>query len=178
MHTAHIQGRFQPFHREHAEYARWAAEHGDKLIVGITRPDPSRVTTESDEPKRHKPKHNPFTYYERHRMLTRFFEQSDVDVPVSIVPFPITRPDLWDHYSPQSVVHYVNVLEEWHRVKVRRFKANDREVVWKEDDRTVSGEGIRKRMAAEDEWESDLPEPIVAEIERIDGVDRVQSLIH
>lgn len=176
MTVAHIHGRFQPFHREHADYARWAARDCSRLIVGITNADPSHIEPEDAEPKRHKPKHNPFTYFERHQMIQKFLQNSAIDCDVSIVPFPINKPELWHHYVPESVTHYVNILEQWHEIKVKRIESYNREVVTKRGERTVSSESIRERIANGQEWESDVPTPVAKFIIDIGGDERVKEL--
>lgn len=174
--VGHVHGRFQPFHREHREYAAWAAAGCDRLIVGITNADPSHVVAEDADPKRHERKHNPFRYHERHRMVRAALDASGVDVPVCILPFPINRPELWDHYAPADAVHFVNVLEEWHEVKADRLREHGRTVRTKRGTRTVSGEGIRARMARRGDWRADLDDAVVAVVEELDGVERVREL--
>ena len=176
MMISHIHGRFQPFHREHADYARWAAEDCDTLIVGITNADPSHIEPESEDPKRHKPKHNPFTYYERHRMISNFLEESQINCGFFILPFPINKPELLDHYAPRNIKYYINILESWHETKAERLANHGRDVVTKKDTRTVSSESIRERMASGKEWKSDVPEPVADYIDQINGRQRVSDL--
>lgn len=169
----HIHGRFQPFHREHLEYAEWAAEDVDELLVGITNADPSHVRAERADPKRDAPEHNPFTYFERNRMI-RSTLTDHLDCPVEVLPFPINRPELWDCYAPADAVHYVNVLEEWHEVKVTRLRDADRVVVTKDGARSVSGTDIRERMARGDDWQHLVPTPVANWIDNNDRTERVR----
>ncbi len=173
---AHVHGRFQPFHREHLEYAAWAAAGADELLVGITNADPGHVRPEEADSRRHDPEYNPFRYHERHRMVREAIDAAGFDCPVRIAPFPINRPELWEHYAPADAVHYVNVLEEWHRVKARRLEEHGRSVVTKDGTRTVSGTDIRLRMAANDSWKEGIPDAVVGVIEEINGVNRVRRL--
>ncbi len=173
---AHVHGRFQPFHREHLAYAKWAADGADELLVGVTNADPGHVRSENADADRDDPKHNPFRYHERHRMIRAAVDAADLACPVRIMPFPINRPELWEHYAPADTVHYVNVLEEWHRVKVERLKARGRAVVTKEGTRTVSGTDIRERMAAGEPWETLVPEGVAGVVGAIGGVERVRRL--
>jgi nicotinamide-nucleotide adenylyltransferase len=174
---AHVHGRFQPFHREHLAYAAWAAADAEELLVGITNADPSHVRPETADPDRDAPEANPFTYYERHRMVRAALGTSGIEVPVRILPFPINRPDLWDEYAPADAVHYVNVLEPWHEVKADRLRDSGRTVVTKAGTRTVSGTEIRERMAAgEPSWRADVPEGVAAVLDDIDGPERVREL--
>lgn len=174
--VGHVHGRFQPFHREHREYAAWAAEHCDRLLVGITNADPSHVVREDADPQRHEAKHNPFRYHERHRMVRGALDAAGIGVPVRIMPFPINRPELWDHYAPADAVHFVNVLEEWHEVKADRLRDRGRAVRTKRGTRTVSGEEIRERMAGGGDWRADLDEAVVDVVEDVGGVEHVRRL--
>jgi len=177
MTVGHVHGRFQPFHREHLDYAAWAAEESSELIVGITNADPAHVATEDADPERDEPKHNPFAYHERHRMVRAAVDASDIAVPVRIMPFPINRPELWAAYAPGDTRYYINVLEEWHEVKADRIRETGRTVRTKQGTRTVSGTDIRAAMArADDAWRGDLPEAVVAVLDRIDGPERVRDL--
>jgi nicotinamide-nucleotide adenylyltransferase len=174
--VGHVHGRFQPFHREHLDYARWAAANCDRLVVGITNADPSHVAREAADPKRHEERHNPFRYHERHRMIRAAVADASLGVPVDVMPFPINRPALWEDYAPSGVTHFVNVLEEWHEVKAERLRAHGRAVVTKEGTRTVSGEGIRRAMAHGGAWEADLPPGVSRIVRAVDGVERVRDL--
>jgi nicotinamide-nucleotide adenylyltransferase len=173
---AHVHGRFQPFHIEHLEYTAWAAAGADELLVGITNADPGHIRPEEADSRRHDPEHNPFRYHERHRMVRETIDAAEIDCPVRIVPFPINRPELWEHYAPADAVHYVNVLEEWHRVKAQRLEEYGRSVVTKNGTRTVSGTDIRRRMASDDPWKRDVPDAVIGVIKQIEGVKRVQAL--
>jgi nicotinamide-nucleotide adenylyltransferase len=172
---AHVHGRFQPFHREHLEYAAWAADGADELLVGITNADPGHVRPEGADTTRDAPEHNPFQYHERHRMIRATVDAAGFDCPVRIMPFPVNRPALWEHYAPSGAIHYVNVLEEWHRVKARRLKDHGRSVVTKEGTRTISGTDIRERMAAGDPWTGLVPAEVATVIEAVGGVERVRE---
>jgi nicotinamide-nucleotide adenylyltransferase len=175
--TGHVHGRFQPFHSEHLEYAAWAADHVDELLVGITNADASHTAEEAADAKRHRPEHNPFAYHERHRMIRAAIDDSSIPVPVQIMPFPINRPELWSAYAPESARYFVNVLEDWHEVKAARLRDHGRTVRTKEGTRTVSGTDIRERMAAGDgAWRAEVPDATVTVIEDVGGVERVRRL--
>lgn len=176
MTLGHIHGRFQPFHHEHLEYASWAATHCDRLIIGITNADPSHITSEDADPKRHEPRHNPFHYHERHQMIDATIEESTIDIPVRIMPFPINRADLWEHYVPDEAVYFVNILEEWHEVKAERLRENDRSVETKHGTRTMSGTTIRERMATGGDWRHCVPDAAVSVIDEIHGTRRMREI--
>ncbi len=172
----HVHGRFQPFHDGHLEYVKWAADVADRLIVGITNSDPSHTEKERADSERHCPEANPFRYFERLRMVREAVDDSTIDVPVEICPFPINRPELWDYYAPKSCVHFVYVLEDWHEVKVDRLRDQGRRVRTKPKQRDISATQIREAMAENEEWKAHLPSAVIERIEAIDGRERVQEL--
>ncbi|MGM0717713.1 MAG: nicotinate-nucleotide adenylyltransferase [Halobacteriota archaeon] len=176
--VAHVHGRFQPFHDEHLAYVRWAArEHsGDRLVVGITNADAAHTAREDADPDRHRPENNPFTYYERQRMIREALDDAALNCAIDITPFPINRPELWDAYAPPWAIHYVNVLEAWHEHKIETLREHGRAVRYKRGTRTVSGTEIRRAMAKREPWASHVPDPIVTYIEAHDLRERVERL--
>ena len=175
---AHVHGRFQPFHDEHRDYVEWAArDHdGDRVIVGITNADAAHTAETGVDPDRHRPQNNPFTYYERCRMIQATLDEAALGCAVSVVPFPINRPELWDAYAPGSAVHYVNVLEPWHERKVELLETEGRTVEHKRGTRTISGTEIRRNMAAGDPWADRVPDAVAAYIRDHDLTERVRRL--
>lgn len=176
MKIGHVHGRFQPFHNKHAEYVRWAAADCDTLLVGLTNADPSHVEEEHADPKRHRPEHNPFVYHERYSMIRAYVQDADLPCDVEIMPFPVNKPSLWEYYVPESAIHYLEVLEEWHEVKKRRFEEMGRTVVTREKEKPLSATEIRQDMRDGRAWESKVPDPVVDVIHSIDGVERVREL--
>ena len=59
-----IHGRFQVFHLDHLAYLLAGASRCEKLIVGITNPDPNLTRPEATDPQRSAPEANPLTYEE------------------------------------------------------------------------------------------------------------------
>ena len=97
-----VHGRFQPFHNGHLAYVLAAAGRCERLLVGITNPDPARTIPEDADPKRHLPEANPFTYTERLLMVEESVAETRVDVPVHVIPFPVSSPELWSAYEDQT----------------------------------------------------------------------------
>ena len=90
-----VHGRFQPFHNGHLEYMSHAAERCDELFVGITNPDPARIKPEEEDPLRHLPESNPFSYAERLLMVKAAATDLGLDLArVHVIPFPVNEPDL------------------------------------------------------------------------------------
>ena len=86
-----VHGRFQPFHLGHLEYLVAAAARSERLVVGITNPEGFPSRPEPDDPARHLPESNPFTYAERRLMVEAAAGEAGVG-PVEVIPFPITEP--------------------------------------------------------------------------------------
>lgn len=175
MQVGHIHGRFQPFHNQHGNYLNWAAQDCDRLIVGITNADSGHTDRETADEKRHKPEHNPFHYYERYRMIHSYLESVQVPCEVDVMPFPINKPELWEAYVPDSAIHYLDVLEEWHEVKKRRLEDQGRTVKIRRRERPLSATEIRHAMRDGESWESMVHDAVERVIKNISGVKRVRS---
>lgn len=169
MRTGHVHGRFQPFHNEHAAYVKWAQDHCDQLIIGITNADHLHTTEEDTDPDRHRSENNPYSYFERLSFIDAFITANEWQETL-IAPFPINKPNLWPEYAPQSVTHYVNIVEDWDQKKAERLRDYDRTVVTKQETRTTSGTSVRKKMRGGENWESHVPKSVVDEIKSRDLV--------
>ena len=169
----HICGRFQPFHKQHLEYAKLALEQTeiDALMIGVTNADPHHITPEDKDEKRHEKKHNPFRFYERLSMIEATIEKSEISVPVQILPFPINKPDLWQYYAPKSALYCIGMVDKWNEEKASRIEKTGREVRRIEMNPYLDGEKvratkIRKNIAKDKEWKHLVPEPVSEYIER------------
>ena len=118
-----VHGRFQPFHNGHLEYALHARQRCERLIVGITAPDPTAARKEAASAHRHEPASNPFTYFERLLMIRdALLAEGLKPCSFAIVPFPIHEPGLVGHYVPEGTVHFIRVYSRWEEEKVRRLR--------------------------------------------------------
>jgi nicotinamide-nucleotide adenylyltransferase len=163
-----IHGRFQPFHSGHLKYLLAAAGQCRELVVGITNPEPDEVPAEPASPHRHLPEANPFTYFERHRMVQAALAEAGIDLArVAIVPFPIHDPSRWRHYIPPGVTHFIRVFSDWEVEKAARLRAAGYTVVeLPAGAKDVSGTEVRHRLAAGTDWRELLPPAVAALIER------------
>lgn len=155
-----VHGRFQPFHRGHLEYALLAKERCQRLLVGITNPDPSRVIPEASNARRHTVDSNPFTYFERALMLRDSLLGEGLEAREFVVaPFPIQEPELYSHYVPEDTVHFVRVYSGWEEEKVRRLRAHGLavEVLDRGEEKAVSGTEVRRLIRAGLAWEHLVP---------------------
>lgn len=161
-----VHGRFQPFHNGHLAYLSAAAGRCRHLLVGITNPERLRTTPEREDPARHLPESNPWTYTERLLMIEAAAGAAAVG-PVHVVPFPIADLDCWADYVPAGTVHYLRVLSPWGREKLARMRAagHDVEVLDAPEGKTVSGQAVRAAMRAGGDWRALVP-PAVAEVIR------------
>ena len=62
-------GRFQPIHLGHVEYLQAARDRCEHLVIGITNPNLSCLPECPEDPSRTKVASNPFTYFERARLI-------------------------------------------------------------------------------------------------------------
>lgn len=157
-----VHGRFQPFHNGHLEYALRAKDHCERLVVGITNPDPNWIHMEVENPHRHLPRSNSFTYLERAAMIRDSL--LDANIPPRdflLVPFPIQDPELIPHYAPKHALHFVRVYSNWERHKVERLRSHNLslEVLDPGKHKEVSGEQVRRLIRTNGRWQRLVPEP-------------------
>ncbi len=158
-----VHGRFQPFHLGHLEYALAALQHCEHLIVGITNPDPSSIMTEATDLERHTPEANPFTFFERQRMIRAALAEAGVEPAlVSLTPFPIHHPEHWRFYCPLEAVCFLRLFSDWGREKLRRFQ----EAGWTVEvldagaAKHVSGRDVRLRLQNGENWAALVPSAV------------------
>lgn len=157
-----IHGRFQPFHLEHLRYFRLAWENCDRMIVGITNPDPTAISENKLSSHRHLPESNPFTYAERLMMIQDTLRDEGYPLErIYITPFPIHHPERWRYYVPPGTVMYVVVYSPWERQKAQRLQGAGYKVeVIDKLRKGISGEHIRELMASGQEWEHFVPRAV------------------
>jgi nicotinamide-nucleotide adenylyltransferase len=168
-----VHGRFQPFHLGHLAYALAAAARCTRLVVGLTNPDPLRTRFEPDDPERARPEANPFPYHLRERMVRAALSEGGVPpLQVSVVPFPVSDPDLWPFYVPDGAVHFLRVFDAWGAAKVARLRAAGYEAVDLGEGarKTLSGSEVRRRWRAGDaSWRELVPPSVAALMATVPG---------
>lgn len=121
MTLAAVTGRFQPVHAQHLElFALALAEH-DHLVVAVTNPDTAARHLAATSAHRHTDDANPFTYFERARLLAAALAGAGMAERATVVPFDLTRPEVWAEYVPRDAVHYVRVFSAWESDKAQRL---------------------------------------------------------
>jgi cytidyltransferase-like protein len=171
--VAVIHGRFQPLHLGHLEYLLAGAERCDRLVVGITNPDPTLVVEEATDPGRSEPAANPCTYYERVLMVEGVLR--DAGLPCErfcVVPFPHSFPERLRHYAPGDAVYLLTIYDQWGETKLDRFRAAGlrTEVMWRRAEKPISGARVRAAIAAGCGWEELVPAATARVIEEC-GID-------
>lgn len=159
-----VTGRFQPVHAQHLGLVGIALRECEHVIVAITNPDPGTWHQEPTSAHRHTASANPFTLYERTRLLAAALAAEGWAQRTTIVPFELARPDAWPHYAPPTARQYVRAYSAWEREKARRLEAAGYPVTLLDGDERErrSASDIRERMAAGDAaWERLVPSATV-----------------
>ena len=172
--VAVIHGRFQPLHIGHMEYLMAGVSRCNKLIVGITNPDPWQLGDEASDPSRGSLEANPCTFYERYLMVERSLIDSGVTLAqMRIVPFPHSYPERLMYYAPSDAVYLLSIYNEWGEVKLRRFQdlGLQTEILWRRDETVTSGTEIRRRIRTGQAW-TDLVPAATASVIRECEIDR------
>ena len=152
-------GRFQPFHIEHLRYFRLAWERSERVIVGITNPDPDAILADDLSGHRHLPEDNPLTYIERLMMIQDTLRDEGFPMErVFIVPMPIHHPDRWKFYIPTETVIFVVVYSPWEWQKAERLRLAGYSVEIVDNlKKGVSGQQIRSLIRSNGKWEDLVP---------------------
>jgi nicotinamide mononucleotide adenylyltransferase len=144
------------------KYALEAKKKCEILIVGITNPDITQMSSDAASEHRHLPKENPFTFYERLLMIEAALIGAGLDrKEFKIVPFPINKPELIQNYVPKEAKYYLTITEEWGNKKKEILKNQgfDVEVLYElpKEKRGINGKDVRKAMIENKDWEKYIP---------------------
>lgn len=160
-----VTGRFQPVHRQHVELFGIALRDADHLIVAITNPDPGARREETTSAHRHLAESNPFTYFERARMLQAALDDAGLATRSTIVPFDLTRPDGWSAYVPLHATHVVRAYSDWERHKAQVLADAGYPVTLIDGDPEgkLAATDIRARLQGDPaSWSDLVPAPVAA----------------
>lgn len=161
-------GRFQPFHNGHLEVVKGILKEVDEIIIMIGS---SQYSHSFD---------NPFTAGERFAMIREVLLKENIDCKKYMIIAVADANDnrIWvSHvlsFLPEVSVFYSNnplvarlLKEEGYEVK--NFEFINREI--------YEGTKIRSKMLNGDEdWKNCVPSGLIKEIERINGIERLQEI--
>jgi nicotinamide-nucleotide adenylyltransferase len=165
-----VTGRFQPVHRQHLELFLEALGTSERLIVAITNPDPGTRAARPESAHRHLPEANPFTYYERLRLVRAALAGAGItEASVDVVPFPIHHAEVWPHYVPLGAIHLVRVSSAWEEAKARELEAAGYpvRVIRGGEHARLSGTEVRRALREGGQWREMLPGSVVPLVERL-----------
>lgn len=143
MTTGCVTGRFQPVHDQHLELIGIALAECDHVIVAVTNPDAGARHEEATSAHRHTPAANPFTYYERSRLLAAALAGAGWAARTTVVPFDLTRPQVWPDYVPLHARQFVRAYDGWERQKAAALAAGGYAVT------VLDGDPATKRSATD-----------------------------
>jgi nicotinamide-nucleotide adenylyltransferase len=152
-----VHGRFQVLHHDHLAYIRAGRARCRHLVIGITNPDPTLTRAERADPARGAPLANPLTYFERQMLLRAALDAAGIPpVELSVVPLPISCPDLYRYYVPPDAVHFLTIYDDWGREKLARFERLGlrTELLWQRPaaEKGQTASEIRARMLRGEPW--------------------------
>jgi nicotinamide mononucleotide adenylyltransferase len=154
-----VTGRFQPVHRQHLELFEIALDAHEHLAVGVTNPDTEGRRRVATSAHRHTSAANPFTYFERSRLLAAAVAERGLASRVTIVPFDLNRSATWDQYVPLDARQYVRAYSDWERQKADWLREAGYEVtvLVGVPDTRLSASDIRRLLRAGGDWPSEMP---------------------
>lgn len=158
-----VTGRFQPVHEQHLELFELALCEAEHLIVAVTNPDTGARHEEPTSAHRHLAEANPFTYFERLRLLQAALAERGLSDRTSIVPFDLTRPGTWHEYVPAHTRQFVRAYSPWEREKASRLADAGYPVTVLDGDAAtrLSAADIRARLGTDRRAWAELVPPAV-----------------
>jgi nicotinamide-nucleotide adenylyltransferase len=165
-----VTGRFQPVHEQHLSLFEIALADCRRLVVAVTNPDTRARHMESTSAHRHTAAANPFTYFERVRLLEAAMANRGLAERTTIVPFDLTRPDVWPEYVPLTARHFVRAFSDWERQKAQRLEQAGYQVTLLDGDPSdrLSASDIRAGMQAGDScWHPLVPTGTVSLLDEL-----------
>ena len=149
-----VCGRFQGLHYGHMEYILNGLCSCKHLIIGITNYLNSSGLTKEQIKYNNIDNHrlnidsNPFTYYERVKMIRIAMKEYNVSEDnYTIVPFPIEDPKQINKFIPKESVIFLTIYDEWgkgkkHILQKEGYKTN---VLWErsKNQKPISGTIVR-----------------------------------
>lgn len=168
-----VTGRFQPVHRQHVDLFGIVLRDCAHLIVAVTNPDQAARRAEPTSAHRHTDAANPFSYFQRARLLAAALRGAGMADRGTVVPFDLTRPVAWPDYVPLGARQYVRVYSDWERDKAARLAAAGYPVTVLEGvaEAKVEATEVRRRWRSGENWAELVPAatvPLLREL-RVSG---------
>jgi nicotinamide-nucleotide adenylyltransferase len=150
-------------HGQHLELFEIALRDADHLVVAVTNPDTGDRRAETTSAHRHRDTSNPFTYFERVRLLTAALTAHGLADRTTIVPFALTRPAHWPEYVPLRARQFVRAYSDWERHKAGLLADAGYPVELLEGNPAdrLSASAIRERIERGVPWEDLVPAAVV-----------------
>lgn len=164
-----VTGRFQPVHDQHLELIGIGLQRCAHLVVAVTNPDLAARHEEATSAHRHTAAANPFTYYERARLLAAALDAAGHRARTTVVPFDLTRPAVWPEYVPLGAHQFVRVYDDWERQKAAALGAGGYPVTVLDGDPAgkLSASDIRTRLAEGRGWRDAVPAGVAPLLDEI-----------
>jgi len=158
-----IIGRFQPFHKGHAEMVQSAKKYEIILVIGSAH---QSYTFE-----------NPFTAGERYEMILGAMEEMGIERFHIIPVADINRYCIYAKHVAEVVPSFDVVLSNNPVIREifekEGYKVEDVPFYRREE---YQGRIIRERIARGEKWEHLVPKSVAEYIKKIDGERRIKNL--
>ncbi|MEN6329827.1 MAG: nicotinamide-nucleotide adenylyltransferase [Methanobacteriaceae archaeon] len=164
-----LVGRMQPVHIGHLQVVKTILQEVDEIIIGIGSAQLSHTVND------------PFTAGERVMMLTKSLTENHIDASrYYVLPIQdITCNSVWVAHLEMLAPPFSKVYSGNPLVQRLFFEAGyEVEVPPLFNRETYSGTEVRRRMLADEDWQSLLPSTVVGVIGEISGVPRLKHLNH
>jgi nicotinamide-nucleotide adenylyltransferase len=152
------------------------------LVIGITNPDPSHIKEEQADRGRSGKSANPLTYFERYRLLRAAMVEAGIAwEDFSLVPLPISMPNLYRCYVPLDAVFFLTIYDDWGRQKKNYFESLGLRVhvLWEArlEEKGISGSDVRLKMVRDQSWEGAVPASVALLLKRWDIPERLKRIM-
>lgn len=160
--TGFIHGRFQVLHNDHLTYLLAGKKECERLVVGITNPDPSLTKQDASDVLRSDEAANPLTYYERFLMVQAALLEAGLSYEeFMIVPFPVNFPELYRYYIPEDATFFLTIYDDWGEKKLSMFESFGlkTKILWRRPSaqKGLTSTEVRQRIAEGKQWQHMVP---------------------
>jgi nicotinamide-nucleotide adenylyltransferase len=156
--VACFTGRFQPFHNQHLEVLSALSHKFDRIIIGVTNPDISKLQEHSASLHRHTDDANPFSFESRVKIIKDSIAGSAdlMAIEIEISRFDLTSPESWQ--VPADTVFALRIFSPWEASKLALFSGQGFETLELPAPAIkLSASDIRQSLAADDNiWETSV----------------------